>query len=139
MKSVIPVLGLLISLSVNCSAQTSPRLMAVSVSNCERDCYILADLTSIILKGDTLEIEAGVNLNCGGDFLGSFDYWDSDTLNLIIPRKPSENGIVAHMSCNCYYEIAYKIVNISQMPTEVLINGKTFKENRRDAGWASAE
>jgi len=135
MKGIIPILSLILVFSVKCYGQNNPQLKSASISDCQEQCAIDADLTSIILKEGILNIEAGVNLNCGGQFFATFKFWDSDTLDLVVYRKPSKNGTVAHRSCNCYYELSYQIGNVNQIPKLVLINGGTFKENRRDAGW----
>ena len=140
MKSLISVLCLVLFFSPECYGQRDPKLISSVVSDCKRDCYIEANLTSLILKDEVLTIEAGVNLNCGGDFATTFELSsDDDTLNLLVYRKPLGNGSIAHRSCNCYYELSYVIGNVNHLPKTVLINGKTFEENRRDAGWINLD
>lgn len=126
-------------LSVFSYSQQSPLLKGFSISECKENCFIEADIIKMELINNTLEIEAGVNLNCCGNLEGSFAYWTKDTLNLVIDNKADKNGISTSCSCNCYYVIKYQITGIESTPELLLINGDTIEENRDDAGWVNAE
>jgi hypothetical protein len=138
-KSIVPILCLFLLFSVHCFGQKNSQLISSSISDCKEDCFIEANLTSLNHEKDVLSVKAGVNLNCGGNFSTSFEFLNGDTLNLIVYRKPSENGTVAVSSCNCYYELSYDIGDVTHKPRVVLINGQTFVENRQDAGWVSID
>ncbi len=133
------IIALILLQSINICAQTAPSIESFNLSKCKENCFIKADLISISKIKDTLLIEAGINLNCCGNFRGSFEFLTKDTLNLIIKNQPDENGVYKSCSCNCYYVTQFKILNAASLPKIILINGRTFEENRNDAGWFEEE
>ena len=135
MKQSLIILVLILLQHNNVLAQNTPEIDRFNLSECKENCYIKADLISMSQIYDTLFVEAGVNLNCCGNFKGDFEYLTNDTLNLIIENQPDKSGILTLCSCNCYYVTQYKILNIDSLPKIILINGKTFTENQNDAGW----
>jgi hypothetical protein len=135
MKYFLLIIILSLWQSINVNAQATASIESFNLSECKANCAIKADLISKSKILDTLFIEAGINLNCCGDFMGSFDLLSNDTLNLIIENQPNKDGILRSCSCNCYYVAKYKISNLKLNPRIILINGQTFQENRNHAGW----
>lgn len=109
--------------------QIQPELLKVSLTECEENCKKEAGLIKCILTKDTLEIEAGIIFNCCGNFVANFDFWNADTLNMILYNKSNENGLITQCTCNCYYVLKYKFKNVYFIPSMILINGDTFQEN----------
>lgn len=109
--------------------QIKPELLKVSLTECEENCQKDTGLIKCILTKDTLEIEAGIIFNCCGNFIANFDFWNADTLNLILFSKPNEDGAISMCVCNCYYILKYKFKNVNCIPSLILINGETFEKN----------
>lgn len=139
MNKHLIIIALILLHSKDVFSQITPVISNFNISECKENCFIKADLISISNANDTLSIEAGINLNCCGDYQGNFEYWSGDTLNLKIENRPDESDILTSCNCNCYYIINYKISNTDSLPKVVLINGQTFIENRNDAGWIEPE
>ena len=118
-------------------SQNSPELVSVSMSECQENCFLESNLTSMALSNDTLSIKVGVRLNCCVNE-ANFHFTDG-VLNLIVFNSPDENGITTVCTCDCYYEVVYTIKNITNKPHAVLINGKTFNENSNDSLWIRPE
>ncbi|HBS87374.1 MAG: hypothetical protein A2W91_13955 [Bacteroidetes bacterium GWF2_38_335] len=70
------------------------------------------------LINDTLAIKINVFLNCEGNFSGNVSI-KNDTINFLYGIIPNEKIVFQN---NCLYLLTYKIKNLKELPTTVLLN-----------------